>query len=152
MMSMLALDLADQCLLSQAQKRAVVGAAAAALNFDPASKLIAIHPMTVQLWKIPNLKVSGVGDVIQLNESKSVQEFKKLLRRRDTLGVELFGRENSWNGRSTVYQIQASIQFHGGDVFQLSIAAVKVMEPEELRSLRNYCSSIHHASQCLKLF
>lgn len=114
--------------------------------------LASYTPMDIRYWRIEGWKDSGVGSTVSFRSLKIKTELWPSMRdRSSSVGVELYGRENSWS-ESSMVGVKIAMKNLGDSRFSIQIDKAWFLDSTEQKNVQQECLENHkNKSDCLDI-
>lgn len=121
------------------------------VGLPKSSKLLALYPLDVLLWKVIGSNEIDVGNRIELRSKKSLLTIWPKFIRKEPILVVLYGRENSWKRSGNIYRVNANLIKVRSRSFKLEIIRANIVSEEELKEVYKECMNLHPRRNCTQL-
>ena len=146
------LTFSNDCQMTSLKEPEIQNHVMEVLNLQTSNQMVALNPLAVQFWELPEGMDADVGYHLTLRSNRSKQVLWPLMRKGDPVEVRLYGRENSWGSSNQFYKVEGVVRLSGTAKFQFELSKITPLTDEQLVELKNLCFSLEPKRDCSKVF
>lgn len=122
------------------------------IGFLPSNQLLAYHPFSLQYWELIDYAEADTGFTIEMRNGSTIDKAWKDFQKQVPIRLKLYGRENSWIGGASLYQLDVELLSTGRDRFVLHVVDTHALKEQDIKEARNKCDLLKPPRKCQNVF
>lgn len=145
-------SLSNDCILPQAIHGHLEGEVRGHLGLGKMGKQIAVNPLSVEFWRMPELGKAGLGSDLVFKSPRSINKVRRLIKRGQKIRVDFFGHENGWGASDVMYKVKAQLVPLDLQSYKIEVSEMTILKSDDRAALRNVCLKRFPMGRCDQVF